>query len=116
MTESEQRRFEVILEDISGKFGLVLEGHEAIRKEFNGQLDALRKKQDLFESLLKSSHDSLTQEIRTVDKRSEEWDAELEARLTAEIRAVGEKACLCRHGRQVDGHEARISTLERKVA
>jgi len=59
MTESEQRHFEVILEDISGKFSLVLEGHDAIRKEFNGQLDGLRRKQDLFESLLKFSHDEL---------------------------------------------------------
>jgi len=29
MTESEQRRFAVVLEVISGKLNLVLEGHEA---------------------------------------------------------------------------------------
>lgn len=93
----------VILEDIQGKLGLVLEGHDAIRKEFNDQLNDVREQQRLFMSLLKGSHEELKEEIQAVDKRSEERDA----KLTAEIRAVGEK---------VDGHEARIATLERKVA
>jgi len=104
-------RFEVILEDISGKFSLVLEGHEAIRKEFNGQLDELRKKQDLFESLLKSSHDSLKQEIQAVDKRSEERDKQIATELKNEM-AAGFKDL----GDKVEGHEDRIRFLERKTA
>lgn len=59
MTESERRHFEVILEDISGKFSLVLEGHDAIRKEFNEQLGDIREQQRLFMSLLKGSHEEL---------------------------------------------------------
>jgi len=43
MTENEQQHFEVILEDIQGKLGLVLEGHDAIRKELNEQLDEVIK-------------------------------------------------------------------------
>ncbi len=66
MTESERRHFEVLLEEISVKVGLVLEGHDAIRKEFNERLDAMRRRQDLFESLLKSSHNSLKEEIQGV--------------------------------------------------
>ncbi len=140
MTESERRYFEALLEDINGKLNLVLEGHDAIRKEFNAQLDEVREQQGLFMSLLKGSHDELKQdiqgvrtelkqdiqgvrtelkqdiqgvqtelkeEIQAVDRHSGERDAALEARLTAEIRAVGDK---------VDGHEARIAELERKVA
>jgi len=89
MTESEKRYLEVLMEEMNGKFSLVLEGHDAIRKEFNGQLDELRKKQNLFESLLKFSHEELKQEM------------------AAGFRDLGDK---------VEGHEERISTLERKVA
>jgi len=55
MTESEQRYLEVLMEEMNGKFSLVLEGHDAIRKEFNEQLDEVRRKQNLFESLLNPS-------------------------------------------------------------
>jgi len=33
MSSNDQHRLEVILEDINGKFNLVLEGHDALRKE-----------------------------------------------------------------------------------
>ncbi len=105
MTESEQQRFEVMLEDINGKLNLVLEGHDAIRREFrefNAQLDEVRKQQGLFMSLLKGSHDELKQDIQGVRTELKETREELSAR----IEAVGDK---------VDGHEARIAELERKV-
>jgi len=85
LIESERRYFEVILEDISGKYSLVLEGYDAIRKEFNEQLGDIKEQQRLFMSLLKGYHEELK----------------------GEIRDVGEK---------VEGHEARIDCLERKVA
>jgi len=100
VTESEQRHFEIILEDISGKFSLVLEGHDAIRKEFNEQLDDMRRRQDLFESLLKSSHGSLKEEIQGVR-------TELKEEMASGFKMIGEK---------IDGHEERIAVLERKVA
>jgi len=135
MTEEEQRRFEVILEDIQGKLMLVLEGHDAIRQEFNTQLDDVREQQKLFIALLKGSHRELKEEIRgvrtelkediqsvrielkedirAVDKRSGQRDAELKREiqsmreeLSARIEAVGEK---------VEGHEERIASLELKV-
>jgi len=125
MTESEQRYFEVLMEEMNGKFSLVLEGHDAIRKEFNGQLDDIREQQRLFISLLKSSHDELKEEIRGVDKRSEARDKALEVRLTAEIRGVDKRseardaaltAEIRAAGDKVDGHEERIAPLEKKAA
>jgi|GEM_PF-3882493 len=96
MTEKEQRYFEVLMEEMNGKFSLVLEGHAAIRHEFKEQIDEIKEEQQLFKSLLKGSHDELKEEIRAVDRR-----------LTSEIRSVGAK---------VEGHEDRIRFLERKAA
>ncbi|MDQ6982860.1 MAG: hypothetical protein Q9M08_07665, partial [Mariprofundus sp.] len=67
-TGSEKRYLEVLLEDMNGKFSMILEGHDAIRKEFNGQLDDIKEQQKLFISLLKGSHEELKEEIRAVDK------------------------------------------------
>ena len=89
MTESEQRYLEVLMEEMNGKFSLVLEGHDAIRKEFNEQLDEVRRKHNLFESLLKFSHEELKQEM------------------AAGFKDLGDK---------VEGHEDRIRFLERKAA
>jgi len=151
MTESEQQRFEVILEDINGKLNLVLEGHAALDEKIERYHQEARKDHRLAMDLIKFSHDELKEEIQgvrtelkqdiqdvrtelkeeiqgvqtelkqdiqgvqtelkeeiqAVDRHSGERDAALEARLTAEIRAVGDK---------VDGHEARIAELERKAA
>ena len=122
MTESERRHFEVLLEEISGKVGLVLEGHDAIRKEFNERLDAIRRRQDLLESLLRSSHNSLKEEIQGVRTelmgkiegvRSELKEeiqgvrTELKEEMAAGFKALGEK---------IDGHDERLTALEQKAA
>jgi len=74
----------------------------------------VRQQQDLFESLLKFSHDELKKELQSVDHRSEERDKMLAAELketreelSAKIEAVGDK---------VEGHEERITMLECKAA
>jgi len=89
MTERKQHYLEILMEEMNGKFRLVLEGHDAIRKEFNEQLDEVCRKQNLFESLLKFSHEELKQEM------------------AAGFKDLGDK---------VEGHEDRIQFLERKAA
>jgi len=96
MTESEKRHLNVILEEMSGKLNLVLEGHAALDGKIERYHKEAKEDHRLAMDLIKFSHDSLKSEIQGVDKK-----------LTSEIRAVGEK---------VEGHEARISMLERKVA
>jgi uncharacterized protein YdcH (DUF465 family) len=92
--------FEILLEEMNGKFSLVLEGHDAIRKEFNEQLSDIREQQGMFMSLLKVSHDELKEEIQSVRE-------ELREEMITGFKAVGDK---------VDGHEDRIHILERKAA
>jgi ferritin-like metal-binding protein YciE len=96
MGDNEQNRMEVILEDINGKFDLVLEGHATLEQMIcNHQTETRQDKREL-QALIKTSHDSLDAKINDVATS-----------LSAEIQSVGEK---------VDGHEARITVLERKVA
>ena len=117
MTEKEKEYFEILMEEMNGKFSLVLEGHDAIRKEFNEQLTEVRQKQDMFESLLKFSHNELREEIQGVRTELKEEIQTVDRKLTLEIRDVGAKACLCVDARrQVEGHENRIRILERKAA
>jgi len=88
MTEEEQRRFEVILEDIQGKLTLVLEGHDAIRQEFNTQLDDVREQQKLFMALLKGSHGELKEDIQSVRTELKEDIQSVRTELKEDIRGV----------------------------
>jgi len=56
---------EILLEDINGKFDLVLEGHESIRGEIR---DLAQKTEDRFD-LVDVKIDALNQKIDTVDER-----------------------------------------------
>jgi len=107
MTEKEKQYFEILMEEMNGKFSLVLEGHAAIRQEFKEQIDEIKEEQQLFKSLLQVSHEELKEEIQAVYKRSEARDAELKKEMAAGFNALGFK---------VEGHEDRIRFLERKVA
>jgi len=125
MTESEQRRFEMLLEQVLHEVRTVAEGrsaldakmerfHKEAKEDHRVVMDLLKFSHDELDKKIDGVHDKLDkkidgvrdelkEEIRAVDKRSGERDE----RLTAEIRAVDNK---------VDGHETRIATLEQKVA
>ncbi|MDQ6951509.1 MAG: hypothetical protein Q9M26_07570 [Mariprofundales bacterium] len=89
MTDEAQARFEVLLERIEHSVTIIAEGHMGLVE----RIDRLET--------------NLLNQIQVVEQRSEARDAALEARLTKEIRAVGDK---------VDSHEERIEYLERKCA
>jgi len=96
MTDEQQHRLEVILEDMNGKFDLLLEGHATLDRKIDlNQAEAMEKHGEAI-AMIRTVHDSLDDKIDSV--RDE---------LKAEIRSVGER---------VDGHEARIHGLEKKVA
>jgi len=96
MTDNEQSHLEVILEDINGKFDLILEGHAALEHMIQEHRSETRHDNQELLALIKTSHDSLDAKIDNVPTE-----------LRTEIREVGEK---------MDGHEQRIEYLERKVA
>ena len=118
MTEKEKEYFEILMEEMNGKFSLVLEGHDAIRKEFNEQLTEVRQKQDMFESLLKFSHNELREEIQGVRTELKEEIQGVRTELKEEIQAVDRKLTseIRDVGAKVEGHEDRIRILERKAA
>ena len=96
MTEKEKQYLEVLMEEMNGKFSLVLEGHAAIRQEFKDSHRELEEKINLNSSLIKFGFETLDVKIDSVREE-----------LSAKIEDVG---------RKVDGHEDRIRFLERKVA
>ncbi len=118
MPEKEQKYFEILMEEMNGKFSLVLEGHAAIRKEFKEQIDVIKEEQVLFRSLLKGSHDDLKEEIQSMRVELKEEIQSVRVELKEEIRAVDRKLTseIRAVGRKVDGHEVRVQFLEKKVA
>ena len=132
MTESEQRHFEVLLEQVLHEVKTVAEGHEALDEKMERFHKEAKEDHHLVMDLLKYSRDELKKEIQSVDHRSEERDARLAAEiqgvrieLKEEIQGVREELKDTREelsaeiqavGRKVDGHESRIAFLERKVA
>jgi len=118
MSSNDQHRLEVILEDINGKFNLVLEGHDALRKEIRDTSQYLNEKIDLNNSLIKTVHDSLDAKIAGTSDRLDSKIDSVEQRLNAKIDAVRDELKDDIHavGEKVDGHEARIKHLERRAA
>jgi len=120
MTENEQRHFEVLLEDIKHSVDTVAEGHSGLVDRMD-RLDAKldRRADELDEKIgwvaeeLKETRDELKGEIQGVRGELKETREEM----AAGFKDLGDKACLCVDARrQVEGHEERISTLERKAA
>jgi len=110
MSDDERSHLEVILEDINGKFDLVLEGHVTLEHMIHEHRAEARQDKWELQSLIQTSHDSLDAKINKVSAELKETRVELKEtrdELTAGIEAVGAK---------VDGHEDRIQHLERKAA
>ncbi|MDX8411860.1 MAG: hypothetical protein R8K46_08360, partial [Mariprofundaceae bacterium] len=115
MTGDEQRRFEVILEDIQSKLGIVLEGHDALRAEFNRKVDNLQQGQNLFMSLLKGVHDDLDTKIDGVENKLSREMQSMGAKLDEKIDGVENKL---RHEMQSMGVklDAKIDGVEDKLS
>ena len=118
MTEKEQQYFEIMLEKILHEVETVAEGHSLLDEKIDRFHKEAKADHHLAMDLIKHSHDELKKELQAVDKHSKERDVELQAILTAEIRTVDKKLTseIRKVGDKVDGHEERISFLERKAA
>jgi archaellum component FlaC len=87
---------EILLEDIRGKFDLVLEGHEVLHKEIRDTREELCEKVNLVDFKV----ETLNQKIDGVrDELGEKIDG-VESRLSNEIRATNQR---------IDSAEARLS-------
>jgi len=117
MNGNKTSHLEVILEDINGKFDLVLEGHITLEHMIHEHRAETRQDKRELQALIQTSHDSLDEKIHKVAAELKETRGELketreeiqsvDRKLTSEIRNVGQK---------VEGHEDRIRFMERKMA
>jgi len=114
MTESERRHFEVLLEEINHSVKTIAEGHVGLVEG----MDRLDAKLDRRANELDEKIGWVAESVQAASKASEERDAVLEARLTARIEDVRKdlRRDIMRVGEKVEGHEERISALERKAA
>ncbi len=100
MSGDEKSNLEVILEDINGKFDLVLEGHVTLEHMIHEHRAETRQDKRELQALIQTSHDSLDEKIEGVRM-------ELKEEMDAGFKALGAK---------VEGHADRIRFLERKAA
>jgi len=107
MTEKEKQYLEILMEEMNGKFSLVLEGHAALDEKMERFHKDAKEDHRLAMDLIKYSHDELKEEIQSVRTELKEEIQAVDRKLTSEIRDVGTK---------VESHEDRILFLERKVA
>jgi hypothetical protein len=95
----EKAHMEIILEDIKGKFDLVLEGHAVLHKEIQDAKKELNEKIEYNNFLIHGFHDSLNKKIEGV-----------ESRLTDKIDAVA--ADLAAHRADTETHRTAYRVSE----
>ena len=103
----EKNHLEILLEDIRGKFDLVLEGHDTLRQEIQDTREELGEKINLVDFKVETLNqkidgvrDDMSQKIDGVrDELGQKIDG-VESRLSNEIRATNQK---------IDSVEARLS-------
>ena len=82
----EKEHLEIILEDIRGKFELVLEGHEVLRKEIQDTRQELGEKI----SLVDFKVDALSERVNCVESNLNQKIDSVEARLIRKIDGVAD--------------------------
>ncbi len=125
MIGNEKSDLEVILEDINGKFDLVLEGHVTLEHMIHEHRAETRQDRRELQALIQTSHDSLDEKIEGVRTELKEEIQGVRTELKEEIQGVRTELRETREelsakieavGTKVDGHEDRIRFLERKAA
>ena len=80
----EEKYVEIFLEDIRGKFDLVLEGHDVLRHEIQRTRDELNEKIDFNTTMIKV----LNNKIDSVDQRLSEKIDSVEQGLSTKLDAI----------------------------
>jgi len=142
MTESEQRHFEVVLEQILHEVKTIAEGHGALDEKIERFHKEAGKDHRLAMDLIKFSHDELNHKIEGVEhrldakidsvheelKETREEVKEIKCDLKETREEVKEIKCDLKEtreemsagfkalGEKMEGHEDRMVVLERKAA
>ena len=102
----EKEHLEMILEDINGKFDLILEGHESLRGEIR---DLSRKTDERFD-MVDFKIDTLNRKIDGVDERLSKKIVGVEASLGEKIDGVAGE--LKAHRQDTDAHRGMYGVRE----
>jgi len=94
----EKDNLEILLEDIRGKFELVLEGHAVLHKEIKDTREQMEERFDLVDFKM----ETLNQKIDDVDVRLSKKIDDVDARLSKKIDAVA--ANLKAHREDTEAH------------
>lgn len=114
-----KNHLEILLEDIQSKFELVLEGHEALRKEIRDYRDESNEKHEhtasLIQTLNKKINDvesRLTVRIDDVESRLTVRINDVESRLTKKIDSVASE--LAQHRADTETHRKGYTASDQK--
>jgi hypothetical protein len=100
MAPMKKDHLEILLEDIRGKFELVLEGHESLSRKMDGRFDELNEKIEHHSFLI----GTLNNKIDGVDKSLKKKINDVEKSLSARIDEVDKRL-----GAKIDGVDIRLS-------
>ena len=100
MTPMEKDHLEILLEDIRGKFELVLEGHESLSRKMDGRFDELNEKIEHHSFLI----GTLNNKIDGVDKSLSAKIDGVDSSLSAKIDAVDSRLSA-----KIDAVDSRLS-------
>jgi len=98
----EKDNLEILLEDIRGKFDLVLEGHSSLHKRIDKAEQNLNDKISLLDFKVDAIHDKLDRKIDAVHDKLDRKIDSVEDRLSRKIDAVA--ADLSAHRRDTEAH------------
>jgi hypothetical protein len=103
----EKDHLEILLEDIRGKFDLVLEGHEVLRSEIRRTREESKERDDHLLFLIQT----VNRKIDSVDSRLDAKIDSVESRLSAKIDSVESRLTA-----KIDSVESRLSAKIDAVA
>ncbi|MCX5902842.1 MAG: hypothetical protein NTV89_05100 [Proteobacteria bacterium] len=113
----EKEHLEILLEDIRGKFDLVLEGHDSLRKEIRDAREESNEKHDLTAFQIKALNNKLDDKTQELHNKIDAGNTSLnkkiddvEARQTKKIDAVAND--LAAHRADTEGHKREYKVSE----
>jgi len=106
----EKDNLEMLLEDINGKFDLVLEGHSVLNKRIDDLDHKLDDRFDLMCFKMQAGHESLNGKIDGVETSLSQRIDNLETSLSGKIDAVA--VDLAAHRRDTEAHPALYKVKE----
>jgi predicted transcriptional regulator len=111
MMPMEKDHLEILLEDIRGKFELVLEGHESLSRKMDGRFDELNEKIEHNSFLIGTLNNKIDGVDKSLKKKINDVDKSLSARIDSVDKSLSARIDEVdkRLGAKIDGVDNRLS-------